>query len=809
MFWPTRRDFIRVLAAAGATHVVRAKRRTGEAGSPGAIAGKTRAPQAQLGTLDILARHKITCERSPSYIPKAVSVDALFLGNGDLLSAFAGDAHLPQFWVTTNDFWELREWGGPRPLGRIIFDMPDLQNAGYRVEQDLGKASLTASFTAGSKAVRMISWIAATENLLVVELMSSGGSVGGKVSFRFPDELGLGVEKNDYWNYPQGGEPRIFHLPKQVRYWTDGVLTAMRTYDVGTDQPTRLVMAARFFNEAFAGTEGNTFTLEPGKRQIFVAAFQSWFKNSRPLEVARDRVFQFRLTELDELHERHQAWWSDYWNTSSVEINEPSIERQYYRSHYNMAVFSRDPDFPPCDYGICTSDDPVCCADYKVNYNYQAGFLGLNVAGHFDQTTTYDAPGLAHLSRACADAQKHLGHDGAHMSLGLAPKGTVAEHIWLGMKSQNAFYLVNTAERWYLTRDLEYARKVYPMVREVARFWEEDLRFDGNRYFLIDDAAHEDSDHHCINACSGVAFVRMAMRLIQDMSAELNLDANMRDKWQHILEHVGPIPIKDAGLLHSVFESPGISLQEVYPKGVLAGKPVIVLEEQGIDWSFECSVQTIPIYPSGEIGLDSEPGLLQAARNTVSLRSLAESQGKSWPGRKPTGIDGGAWFDSNHGCLFFTAAVRIGHDPEAIWSKLREWCEKRVWPNGLRIAINDGIENYSTVPNAIHEMMLLSHENVLRFFRVWPRKLAPDARFANLWAYGAFRVSSALVRGEVSYVRIESEKGRDCTFENPWPGRPVRVTRVAQPAKSLTGERLTIKTNCGESILLEANRFDA
>ena len=488
------------------------------------------------------------------------------------------------------------------------------------------------------------------------------------------------------------------------------------------------------------GRAGEAFQIKPGDKIVFIAALSSWCKASRPLELACNRVAHFDADEIPALRASHEAWWARYWNTSLVEIGEPSIELQYYRSHYNMAALSRDPDFPPCDYGICTSDDPVCAADYKINYNYQAGFLGLNVAGRFDQTRPYDAPGLAHLPQAEADSETNFKHKGAYMSLGLGPRGMVAEHLWLGMKSQGAFYLVNTAERWYLTRDLDYARKVYPMVRSVCRFWEEDLKKENGNYLVIDDSAQEWTGHHCVNCCAGVAFIKSAMRLMLDLSEALGLDPGKRNLWRDIRDHVGPIPVREATSLHSLFDSPQIDLQNVYPKGTLEGKEVIVFEGEGIDWSFECAVQVFPIYPAGEIGLDSDTRLLQAARHTVALRSLAEAKGTSWPGPKPSGIDGGAWFDGNHGCLFFTAAVRIGHDPNEIWTNLLEWCQHRVWPNGLRRGINDGIENYSAVPNAIHEMMLLSHENVLRFFRVWPRQLAPDARFENLWAYGGFRV---------------------------------------------------------------------
>lgn len=34
-------------------------------------------------------------------------IDAPILGNGDMLAALAGNARFPQFWITTNDFWQM------------------------------------------------------------------------------------------------------------------------------------------------------------------------------------------------------------------------------------------------------------------------------------------------------------------------------------------------------------------------------------------------------------------------------------------------------------------------------------------------------------------------------------------------------------------------------------------------------------------------------------------------------------------------------------------------------------------------------
>ncbi len=76
-----------------------------------------------------------------------------------------------------------------------------------------------------------------------------------------------------------------------------------------------------------------------------------------------------------------------------------------------------------------------------------------------------------------------------------------------------------------------------------------------------------------------------------------------------------------------------------------------------------------------------------------------------------------------------------------------------------------GIENCSTVPNTINEMLCMSHKGILRLFSVWPKE--KDARFANFRAWGAFLVASSLKSGNVEYVSIFSEKGKDCTLINP------------------------------------------
>jgi hypothetical protein len=76
----------------------------------------------------------------------------------------------------------------------------------------------------------------------------------------------------------------------------------------------------------------------------------------------------------------------------------------------------------------------------------------------------------------------------------------------------------------------------------------------------------------------------------------------------------------------------------------------------------------------------------------------------------------------------------------------------------------------------------------------WPKTV--DARFGTLRARGAFLVSAELKDGVVTGVKIVSEKGRDCTVQNPWPGKKVKLAG----RETLAGERFTVKTTPNETI---------
>ncbi len=754
------------------------------------------------------------------------AIDAPILGNGDMLAAFAGPPRWPQFWLTTNDFWQMQSnpnyaffhdnavarrdppvsLGSPRPLGRIVFDIPALEGASYEVVQTFGDGTTRARFARPDGAsVRMDSWVAAGENALVVEF---SGEIDCEIApaFFFPNETGMGCDRavdcmgdcedDDVLSGTYAG--LVGGRPLQVRNERNGLLWGWRAFSDDVDIPTKLAFAARFI-----GRDQARVRLRPGEKLTFVCALRSWAKTARPVEYARSRARWMDAGDVDTLRRDHLAWWRDFWAVSGVDTGDDALNDAYCLSQYMLASLSRDPDCPPNILGISTFDRMAWNGNYKINYNHQTPYLGLLAAGHFEQSDPHDAPYLAMLDIGREMCRRLLGHPGVYLPLGLGPKGMVSEALLLNMKSPALHGALNMLLRWRLSMDGRYLRRVWPYLRAVAEFWEHDLVDRDGVLHVVGDGMHErttrDIQLHGVpeDPTNTLGYLRSFFADMLDAAASLDTEADRREKWRDILDRLAPYP---SGTIDAIADNPTLwnegdrSLRDLIPKALRA-VPVWYNETAGGKWSMSFPGNVMHIYPGGAIGLDSPEAELAVSRNTVAALSAMEHALRDAPGEGGEVRAAGAWNSTNLGCLFFPAAVRIGYDPEVILAELRDKLARTGLPNGFVAGNPHGIENLSTVPNTLQEMMLLSHQGTLRVFPVWPRRSLPDARFFGLRARGGFVVSAELVGGEVARVRIDCPAGGALRLKNPWPG-----SAMAVGGAQYRGDTLTLETRPGETL---------
>jgi len=767
-------------------------RQGASAAAQGATAGQAEGPAEQAER--IVSQYKTVFNAPPGGVPSRDSAGGPLLGNGNLGAVISGKPEALRFWISKNNFWRLKDGhrqGGPRLFGGLEINIPALAGGTYLVEQQLYPAITVARFTKGESTVTMRSLVAATEDVLLVELAVEGQPV--EVETRL-------------WAAPGRGSVEDFGRKGAILWatkaFTDNVViptaAACAVTVIGgkaVNPALEPVVAAPVPNPPpkrlpppkAKSQPGPKFTLPPGQKITVAVALQSSFDAKDPLAAAQALAVGLNAEKVGQLLAQHARWWRAFWAKALVEIGDPVLEQRYYLSNYVMGSGSRDPDFPQGLFGLwVTDDDPRWAGDYHLNYNYQAQFYGLYSCDHLEQADTCEAPVLAFMERGRASAKELLNIRGVYYVVGIGAQGiqTCGKNTFLGQKSNAAYCLVNMAMRWYHTYDKAYARKVYPFVIEVANFWEDYLAFEPSdkapagdnsskgppwpgpakpvapgaegRYVIYDDSIHEGSGPD-FNPLASLGLVRCTFELALDMSTALGVDAARQAKWQHILKHLSAFP--------------------TYEKD---GATIFRLSEKGMAWCDSNTLDLQHIYPAGAMSLDSDPKLLEIARNTV--RALSR------------------WRDGNGMSSMYAAAIRVGYDPGIILKELHGMVEAIGGVNGFTRGNVHGVENCSIVPNAINEMLCMSHRQVLRVFPVWPKNR--DARFLNIRAWGAFLVSSALKAGEIQFVKVHSEQGRDCTLVNPWPGKAMDIYRDGKKVETLKGERVVLKTVAGATVVL-------
>jgi alpha-L-fucosidase 2 len=726
--------------------------------------------EAQLKSAQqIISPYRTVFVKPSTQVPTTVAVNAPLLGNGSSAVAIAGAPEQQTYYLARNDFWRLKSGYNesfPAVLGKLQINIPALKQASYRIEQELYNAVTIVDFRKGDTSVIIRSMVAATNDWLIIEVQNNGQSaITGNAALLLPG--------NDQFNIKPPLENKFPDTTAKGQT-INGIQWIQRGFVTDVDISTMAVVACKIVNHS-----SEKFSIAPGETIRIVCSMSGNFKTTNSLSFVLQQVQQATTAEIEKVKQQHLSWWHHYWNESYMDIADSVIEHQYYKSQYNMASCSRDPRFPPGIFGSwVTKEIPAWNGDYHLNYNYSAPFYALYSSNHLQQALPYEASLLEFMKRGAYYANKITQIPGAALyPVGIGPMGMETtrkndlmirhrsgyiksgevedEGLFFGQKSNAAYCAVNFSMQFYRTYDVAFAKRVYPYMKAVAVFWQHYLKKEGDRYVIENDAIHEGTIG-TKNAILSLGLVRMVLQTTIDMSVLLAVDKDQRNDWKEKKEKLSTCPVQ-----------------------VRNGKEVFRYSEKGTEWWGDNTLGIQHIYPAGQIGLNSDRRLLQLAHNTIDEMKR--------------------WKDFNGSNSFFPAAVRVGYNADTILTKLHEY-SLHTYPNGFQLNNPHGIENCSTVPNTINEMLCMSSQDVIRVFEVWPKE--QDASFSSIRCEGAFLVSASLQNRQVQFVKIISEKGRTCNFQNPWPGKMVLVKSNKRTAEKRRGDKIHLKTIQGEEMLL-------
>jgi alpha-L-fucosidase 2 len=734
-------------------------------------------------------RYKAVFTQAPKQVPTSKTPDAPLAGNGDIGLTMGGTPDNLCFYLGKNDFWRaypVYPGGGIALPGGLNIGIDALKGASYYAEQIQDKAAIVASFQKDNLKVTLHTWVAAENNVVIAEFTANQTcrlklnlwSAKGNTSVNYAGKIGdvLWVSRS-FENTP-------------LLAWPAHVIMAMK------------VLGSQLKNDG-------TVTLSPGQKVTLSVTMYTNFdrkdwKNTAITEaqaLTQERIAQMRVA--------HEKWWAHFWARSTIRIADTILEKYYFASQYLFACTTRGNKFAPGIWGpFITRDSTSWGGDYHLNYNYEAPFWAAYSSNYIDLIDNYDQPLLDYMKMGEFHARDLLHMKGIYYPVGIGPKGLCTTrwpltpdemekrygsredtidhgYKFLGQKINAVFGAGNMLMRFYSTYDVAYARRIYPYLLQCANFWEDYLKFENGRYVIYNDHFGEVMPNlknkgvwrnqlGDFNSTLSLGLVRMLFKGIIDVSTFLNVDANRQAKWQHIRDHISDFPTGDINgrpTLKSVEKSPSKWL----------GRP------GGLS---RVSIHGL-ILPGGTVGPISTPELNKILLSDISHWKDRAVNPADWGNTLGNGIE-----------TCFPGAVRVGYDPDDILKYLKARIAAQSLPNLWVTQTGGGIETLAAVPLTINEMLMQSYEGVLRIFPNWNH--AKDASFDKLRAYGAFVVSSSLKNGSVEYVNLLSEKGRNCTMENPWPGKKVQLTRNGQQAETLMGKTFVFNTKTNEKINFKA-----
>jgi alpha-L-fucosidase 2 len=179
---------------------------------------------------------------------------------------------------------------------------------------------------------------------------------------------------------------------------------------------------------------------------------------------------------LRDIQNNSELKWKEFWSHSAVEFTDRELERIWYESQYFLACCLRPNKVAPGLFANWSAGDigPSWHGDYHADYNCEQVYWGIFSSNHVEQHLPFVELCENLLPIATKFAAEHLELPGAcfPVSSYLAPSQIVAYPVppWAYQFAMTPWMAQSLWWQYLYTQDKEYLRRVYPILRETARF---------------------------------------------------------------------------------------------------------------------------------------------------------------------------------------------------------------------------------------------------------------------------------------------------------------------------------------------------
>ena len=500
--------------------------------------------------------------------------------------------------------------------------------------------------------------------------------------------------------------------------------------------------------------------------------------------LARDRA-QFERT--------HRGQWRSFWAASGIELEDPLLERVWYRSLYLLRCVAKPGVVSAGLFAGLVTDKPAWHGDYHMNYNIQQTYWSVYATNHCDLSEPYDRLISDYLPRARWLARRTYDCEGAFFPLVIFayeppdpeqcknPNGRqYFQHVWGWTLGVSGMTVQPLWWRYKHEPNQDYLRNVaYPAVRDVADFYAsfvEQCERAGDKVILGPTMSPEHwgwtlGFERNLDCTFDIAMFRFTLDAAIEGALALGTDRAKIERWEATNR-----------------------LLPAYP--VHKGPPEIVLDvrtDQPKD-IYNLPVPVTPIFPGDQVGWFSPEPVQALFRRTMEHHMP---------------ING-----NNSTVILGMARVRLATPDAYDWLRtelgLRERHNGTLSLNRLEPPhrFNDfGL--YSEMAGAalpVTEMLMQSVGKRVRLFPAWPASMT--ARFRNLRALGGFLVSAEHRGGQVKALEVRSTAGQELALVSPWKRAEVRTSKRARWGIAATDADgvIHLQTRIGQELTFRPRR---
>ena len=654
----------------------------------------------------------------------------------------------------------------PKPCGRLSLGIDEgflpLNATLHSQEQRLNlyDAKVECRYEISTRAVEVEGFVSAHDNVMAIEVRNTW--VHDRFEGSNVQQITLEREIDENLGTPEfGTEEGILYIRYQ---FPDGFAYVTAATVIGRPMSKPLIQPER------VSASVELSALEVGSVYVVYLTTVTTMESDDPLAAAKEKLRSAVESGYSEMKARHVAWWHDFWSASGVEIDDRFLEGLWYFSLYQLASTCRGPVAPGL-FGLWNmSKHPQWNGDYHGDYNIAMAHWFLFSSNHLELGDPYFDTFHSLLPIFKKHTMDVYQIDGVKFPIATAPVVgiEICRTYYRMMQVTSAYYVIAFWWRYLYSKDQEFLRDVaFPVIEEASKFYAALVERTDDGLVIGPSWAPEQGPLPAYNVTNDLSLIKLT--------------------WTAYVESCGILGLETETL------SAVVDFLENYPDYPRTGDLFLDSAEAPVDLLMAHTGLFSMVYPGGDI--DADHPLAEVAETTIETYHT-RAQRKSFVGRDSLS-DVQAWTTQALGLARLRKPERVDH--YLVDVGLSEYLK----PNGMITIISNGmfknveekrraydfgneqrahhvlmasantrdgrdrhfqfLEGASALMCILNEMMLQSHDGVIRIFPSVPDRIA-DCSFSTLRAEGAFLVSARCRAGRTERIEIQSETGGRCTL---------------------------------------------